>query len=102
MKNSLITYLTAFTFFIGGSVTSPQDTNKKQKKQVIIKNHDNDLNKELSQLKDSIISCVSAVEKSKEVISLNEPYLKNLDKKIEEKQKIKSELQIEIHDTIKL
>lgn len=73
---------------------SPQKPIKKNNKQITIKLNTSDpqseFEQELKKYKDSIILCATAVEESKKVIYLNEPYLKNLDKKIEELKREKT------------
>lgn len=73
---------------------SPQKLKENSNKQIIINLETSDtqseFEQELKKYKDSIILCATVVEKSKKVISLNETYLKNLDKKIEELKKEKT------------
>lgn len=81
-------------FFLFAGFMSPQKPTKKNNKQITIKlktsEPQSEFEQELKKYKDSIILCATAVEESKKVIYLNEPYLKNLDKKIEELKKEKT------------
>lgn len=90
----VITSYLILIFFLFAGFMSPQKPKEKNNKQITIKLKTSDpqseFEQELKKYKDSIISCATAVEKSKKVISLNEPYLKNLDKKIEELKKEKT------------
>lgn len=82
----VITSYLVLIFFLFAGFMSPQKTNSTIDKQPQTAPQ-SEFEQELKKYKDSIISCATAVEKSKKVISLNEPYLKNLDKKIEELKK---------------
>ena len=90
----VITSYLILIFFLFAGFMSPHKPKEKNNKQITIKLKTSDPQSEFEQglkkYKDSIISCATAVEKSKKVISLNEPYLKNLDKKIEEIKKEKT------------
>lgn len=85
----VITSYLILIFFLFTGFMSPQKTNNTPNKQTQTAPQ-SEFEQELKKYKDSIISCVTAVEKSKKVISLNEPYLKNLDRKIEELKKEKT------------
>lgn len=89
----ITSYLILFFLLFAGFM-SPQKPMKKNNKQITIKLNTSDpqseFEQELKKYKDSIILCATAVEESKKVIYLNEPYLKNLDKKIEELKKEKT------------
>lgn len=87
INNNTIVFFLISTLFLGGSVMSPQNittpTELLEEQQVSIDTDTINSSNEFKQLKDSIILCVNAVEESKRVIYLNEPYIKNMDKKIE-------------------
>lgn len=80
-------------FFLFTGTLSPQRPNGKEEVQEKIQQEANppqseNIWHEIEKYKDSIKISATEAEKSKKVISLNETYLKNLDKKIEEvKQK---------------
>lgn len=76
-------------FFLFNSTLSPQRPNGKEKiQQEANPPQSENIWHEIEKYKDSIKISATEAEKSKKVISLNETYLKNLDKKIEEvKQK---------------
>lgn len=81
----ITSYLILF-FFLFAGVISPQKTND------TLDIHppttpQSEFEQELKNYKDSIIISATEAERSKKVISLNEPYLKNLDKKIEKLKK---------------
>lgn len=90
----VITSYLVLIFLLFTGFMSPQKPRENINKQIIINLETSDpqseFEQELKKYKDSIILCATAVEKSKKVISLNEPYLKNLDKKIEELKKEKT------------
>lgn len=80
MKQVLVIAIISFTVFLPGN---SMNRSTPQVKRIVTQETET---YDYKSLKDSIISCANAVEKSKKVISLNEPYLKNLDKKLQQKQ----------------
>lgn len=81
--NFLILFL-----FLFNSTLSPQRPNGKEKiQQEATSPQSENIWHEIEKYKDSIKISATEAERSKKVISLNEPYLKNLDKKIEKLEK---------------
>lgn len=75
-------------FFLFNSTLSPQRPNGKEKiQQEANPPQSENIWHEIEKYKDSIKISATEAERSKKVISLNEPYLKNLDKKIEKLKK---------------
>lgn len=82
----------AIVFFLFMGILTPQRNDKNANKHVsnITQKEtesQSEFNRELEKYKDSIKMCVEDAQKSREVISLNEVYLKNLDKKIKQLHK---------------
>lgn len=90
MSSNVTSYIVCLVLAVGGSVLSPQ-VKKIPLKGEQVNKIDTTYHQELSKLKDSIISCVNAAEKSKQVISLNEQYIKKLDQKITKQEKFNEE-----------
>lgn len=75
-------------FFLFTGTLSPQRPNGKEKtQQEATSPQSENIWHEIEKYKDSIKISTTEAERSKKVISLNEPYLKNLDKKIEKLKK---------------
>lgn len=88
---TLSNYLAIVFFLFTGSLTpqrNDKDTNKHISTEVQKETKSqSEFNRELEKYKDSIKISVEEAQKSKEVISLNEAYLKSLDRKIKQLQK---------------